>query len=195
MRRVDANTGAITTIAGNGQPGSGPNQSYSGATGPVTQIAIGYPTSIAITSAGEVYWTTGRVLKVDSAGMLSIVAGNGGADYAGDGGPAVLASFDYPFGLAFDTAGNLFVGEAVTGTVRSIDASTGVIQTVAGTGVKGASSTAAEKRARRVRKLHVQYVGQAAALFRSCLGGGVQQYREKLHAAGDSGPRQLASRG
>ena len=101
VRRVDGKTGIITTIAGNGQPGSGPYQYYAGATGPAAQIAIGYPNSIAISPAGEAYWTTpGRVLKVDSAGMLSIVAGNGGMDYAGDGGPAVLASINYPFGLA-----------------------------------------------------------------------------------------------
>jgi uncharacterized protein (TIGR03437 family) len=137
IRRVDAKSGIITTIAGNGQT---TNQDYNGATGPATQIMIGVPTGIAVSPAGDAYWSTaGRVLSVDSHGMLSIVAGNGGCLYAGDGGSALLASLCQPIGLAFDTDGNLFVGEVTCGCVRRIDAATGLIQTVAGTGTPGTS--------------------------------------------------------
>src|ERR1022692_1287976 len=64
IRRVDAGTGIITTIAGNGGT---PGANYDGTTGPATQIAIGVPTGVAISSSGDAYWTTsGRVLRVDS---------------------------------------------------------------------------------------------------------------------------------
>lgn len=135
IRRVDAATGVITTVAGNGQ-----GQVFSGETGPATQISIGVPDSIAIGPDGGVYWTTaGSVLKLDSAGNLSIVAGNGGCVYAGDGGPATLAPLCGPQALSFDEAGNLFVSESSCSCVRRVDAVTGIIQTVAGTGAQGQS--------------------------------------------------------
>ena len=137
VRRADAKTGIITTVAGNGQA---PGQAYAGETGPAKQIAIGFPTSITVSPSGDVYWTTsGRVLRLDSTGALSIAAGNGGCVYAGDGGPALLASLCEPYALAFDSGGNLFVGESLCGCVRRIDAATGLIQTVAGTGTPGTS--------------------------------------------------------
>ena len=138
IRRVDAQTGIITTVAGNGQASG---KEYDGTIGMATQISIGVPTSIAVSPAGEPYWTTpGSVLKIDSQGMLSIVAGNGGCLYTGDGGPPQLASLCQPYGLAFDSAGDLFVGEGLCGCVRRIEAATGLIQTVAGTGTPGTST-------------------------------------------------------
>src|SRR5580704_17171418 len=60
---------------------------------------------------------------------------------------------------------------------------------------EAASATAAQKRLGRGRQLHVKYVGQAQALFRSCRSGAVQQSRRELHAAGGAGPKELAARG
>lgn len=133
IRRVDAATGVIGTVAGNGN-----GKTFSGMTGPAAQISIGVPTSIAIAPDGDIYWTTaGWVLRMDSAGNLSIAAGNGGCVYAGDGGPATLAPLCSPIALAFDTAGNLFVTESSCGCIREVDVVTGIIQTVAGTGSAG----------------------------------------------------------
>ena len=135
IRRVDATTGIITTIAGNGGP---PGGNYDGTTGQATQIAIGVPLSIAISPAGQVYWTVpGWLLTVDLSGVLSIVAGNGDCTYAGDGGPATLASLCQS-SLAFDSEGNLFVGG--NAVVRRIDSTNGLIQTVAGAGDLGQSA-------------------------------------------------------
>ncbi len=135
IRRVDANTGVIQTIAGDGQ------QTFSGAPGPPLQTAIGVPLSIAIAPSGDVYWSTvGWVLKINAAGSLSIVAGNGGCGYSGDGGSALLANLCSPLAIAFDHAGNLFVSEGFCGCVRRVDAETGLIQTVAGTGSAGVSN-------------------------------------------------------
>ena len=141
IRRVDATTGIITTIAGNG---GSLNGAYNGAVGPATEISIGFPTAIAVSQSGQVFWNTfltnagGQVLTVDSSGMLSIAAGNGGCYYAGDGGLANLASLCQLRSLSFDAQGNLFAGEVAD--VRRIDGTTGLIQTVAGTGVMGQSA-------------------------------------------------------
>jgi uncharacterized protein (TIGR03437 family) len=137
IRRVDALTGIMTTVAGNGQ-----GQTYSGLTGAALQISIGVPTSIAIAPSGDIYWTTtGRVLKMNSTGTLSVVAGDGGGCvYAGDGGPALLAPLCGPYALAFDGSGNLFMTDGSCFCVRRIDVQTGIIQTVAGTGSYGSVS-------------------------------------------------------
>jgi uncharacterized protein (TIGR03437 family) len=133
IRRVDAKTGTIDTIAGNGQ------LPFSGVLGPPLQTAIGSPTSIALAPNGEIFWTTiGWVLKVNSAGTVSAVAGNGGCGYSGDGGSALLATLCQPYAITFDETGNLLVSEQICRCVRRVDAQTGLIQTVAGNG--GASN-------------------------------------------------------
>ena len=71
------------------------------------------------------------------AQVLSTIAGNGFAGYSGDNGPALAAQLYHPQGIVFDTAGNLFIGDAYNFVVRRIDAQTGVITTVAGNGVQG----------------------------------------------------------
>lgn len=135
IRRIDAATGTITTVAGNG------GRVYSGQTGPATSIAIGIPTSIAIGPDGDVYWSTsGSVLKMAGSGLLSLVAGNGGGCvYSGDGGPATMATVCDPSALAFDGSGNLLISDSSCGCVRMVSARTGIIQTVAGTGKPGNS--------------------------------------------------------
>jgi uncharacterized protein (TIGR03437 family) len=136
IRRVDATTGIITTVAGTGQ-----GETFSGMTGPAAQISIGIPTSIAIAPSGDIYWTTaGWVLKMNSAGILSVAAGNGGCANSGDGGSALLATLCNPSAISFDGSGNLFVTQSSCGCIRRVDAATGLIQTVAGTGTSGVSS-------------------------------------------------------
>jgi uncharacterized protein (TIGR03437 family) len=78
-----------------------------------------------------------RILKVDSAGLLSVVAGDGALQDSGDGGHARLAQFRKPAYLALDEAGNLYVGDQWSLRIRRIAAADGSIQTVAGTGKDG----------------------------------------------------------
>src|SRR4029077_18913774 len=68
---------------------------------------------------------------------LSLVAGNGVFGFAGDGGPALDASFNSPGHVALDPAGNLFIFDIGNARIRRLDASTGVISTVAGNGTSG----------------------------------------------------------
>jgi sugar lactone lactonase YvrE len=70
---------------------------------------------------------------------ISSPVGNGRQGYSGDGGPAKEASLNQPFGVVFDEAGNLFVSDTFNHRVRRVDARTGVISTVAGTGERGFS--------------------------------------------------------
>ena len=134
VRRIDAATGVITTIAGNGQI-SGPLNDGS----PATQVALYYPSTVALDSAGSVYiFERQRIRKIDAAtGVISTIAGNGVYADAGDGGPATSASISTVWDMVVDGAGNIFFAGLFSNRVRKIDAATGIISTVAGTGVLG----------------------------------------------------------
>ncbi len=83
---------------------------------------------------------TGYIRRLDiTSGRMTTIAGNGQKGYAGDGGPALSASFTAPHEIRFDRNGHLFVVERDAHVVRRIDAKTRVVSTVAGTGVAGFS--------------------------------------------------------
>jgi sugar lactone lactonase YvrE len=92
-----------------------------------------YPIHTAVASNGDIYyseWRGHRVMKINPATkVISVVAGTGEAGYSGDGGPAVAAKLDSPWGLALDEQGNLYV--STIGRVRKIT-SNGVVTTIAG---------------------------------------------------------------
>ena len=89
---------------------------------------------LAVDAAGNIYFsnTTENVVRRASGGTITTVAGNGTAGFSGDGGPATAASLDYPWGLAVDPAGNLYISELNNFRIRKV--SGGVITTVAGNG-------------------------------------------------------------
>jgi len=138
IRRVDAQTGIITTIAGNGLAAS------AGDGGPATQASldIAFDVTISLARTGDVYVSElrgNRVRKIDGrTGIIATVAGNGVAASSGDGGPATQASLNQPVGLALDPVDDLYIAEFNGALIRRVDARTGVITTVGGTGVFGA---------------------------------------------------------
>ena len=138
VREVTAATGIISTIAGTGVAG------FSGDGGAATAARLDLPTALALDAAGNLYIAdTGnhRVRRIAAAtGAISTVAGNGIEGYAGDGGAATAASIDSPNGLALDAVGNLYIADTHNGRVREVSAATGVISTVAGTGVVGGNA-------------------------------------------------------
>ena len=69
--------------------------------------------------------------------VMTTIAGTGGSGYAGDGGPATQALLNNPFDLAFDPSGSLCFSDTYNHCIRRIDARTGVISTIAGTGQSG----------------------------------------------------------
>jgi uncharacterized protein (TIGR03437 family) len=129
--RLDAKTGVLTLVAGNGTPG------YSGDNGPATSAQLNNPRGVAVDAAGNLYiadWQNNRIRKV-SNGVIATVAGNGTCGNGGDNGPAASAQVCAPNGVALDAAGNLYIAD--TGNHRIRKVSNGVITTVAGNGVYG----------------------------------------------------------
>ena len=135
IRKVDAATGIITTVAGVGEQG------FSGDGGPATLAAISLPRDVVLDAEGSLYIADGannRIRKVSPDGTITTVAGTGRAEFSG-GGHARRASLSMPYSIALDPAGNLFIVDTGSYRVRKIDASTGVITTVAGNGSYGFS--------------------------------------------------------
>ena len=129
IRRVGLD-GVITTIAGTGTPGS------TGEGGPATSARLKNPKTVAV--FGDGLYTAGLdnlVRRIDlTSGIITTVAGTGAAGYSGDGGSARLARLNGPQRLELDPLGNLYVADTLNHVVRRVDAATGVIRTVAGTG-------------------------------------------------------------
>ncbi len=133
VRRVDAVTKIITTVAGGGQP---PDSLGDGAL--ATDAALSEPTAIAIDTVGNLYISdssNNRVRKVEaSTSIIRTVAGNGKEGFSGDGELATLAKFSLPRGLAIDSQSNLYIADLGNSRIRRVDAQTGIITTVAGNG-------------------------------------------------------------
>jgi len=113
VRRVDIH-GTITTVAGGGQGGDG---------GAATNASLNSPQGVACDNIGNLYiadWGNQRVRKVDSFGIITTVAGNGGAGYSGDGGAPTNAAINCPSGLAFDAAGNLYIADTYNNRIRKL---------------------------------------------------------------------------
>jgi len=125
----------ITTIAGNGTAG------YSGDGGAATGATVNQPTTLAVDASGNIYIADANnnvIRKVNTSGIITTIAGNGTAGYSGDGGSATSASLNLPFGVRVDAAGNLYIADANNNVIRKVNTS-GIITTVAGTGVGGYS--------------------------------------------------------
>ena len=134
VRKIDS-TGRIRTIAGTGEDG------FSGDGGPATKARFDSPEDVALDAAGNLYVAdgdNGRIRKIDSTGTVSTIAGTGDSGFGGDGGPAIMAQFTCPTGVAVDAVGNLYVADACNDRIRKIDSS-GRIHTIAGTGDSGFS--------------------------------------------------------
>lgn len=139
VRRIDAASGTITTVAGNGITG------FSGDDGPAARANLNKPEGLAIDTGGNLYiadFNNHRIRRVDArTGIITTFAGDGFKDaasglgrFSGDDGPATRASLDRPIGLAFDPAGNLFIGDFGNNRIRKVDARTRIITTFAGNG-------------------------------------------------------------
>ncbi len=129
IRKVTASTGIITTIAGTG------TSNYTGNGGKATAANLAGPLGLAVDPSGNIYIADTQnnvVRKVTAAtGIITGYAGNGNADDTGDGGKATAATFDNPWDVALDAAGNVYISQQLMGVIRKVVAS-GTISTVAG---------------------------------------------------------------
>ena len=134
VRRVRSD-GTITTVAGNGQAG------YSGDGRAATASSLNFPTDVFVDAEGNLTIADSfnhRVRRVNTAGVITTVAGNGEAGFSGDGGAAAEARLRNPSSVAMDAAGNLFISDVVNNRIRRISPD-GTIMTVAGNGARGFS--------------------------------------------------------
>ncbi|MCD6012114.1 MAG: Leucinerich repeat protein-like protein [Flavipsychrobacter sp.] len=121
----------ITTVAGTGV------STFSGDGSPATAAGIPNPRGSVFDRHGNYYFTDGsphRVRKIDAAGIITTVAGNGMGGFAGDGGPATGARLYLPVAVTFDAMGNMFIADIMNYRIRRVDVTTGNISTIAGNG-------------------------------------------------------------
>jgi sugar lactone lactonase YvrE len=133
IRKVNAKTGIITTVAGNGSKG------FYGDGGPATSARLRYPFSVYGDATGNIYIADTynyRIRKVNAkTGIITTVAGDGSAKFRGDGGLATEASIKKAYDLAVDREGNLYIVDTDNHCIRQVDATTGIIDTVVGQGM------------------------------------------------------------
>lgn len=130
--RIDPD-GTAHIVAGTGRVGSMP------AHGVARDADLGSPEGLRLDGAGNLYFAERKhdaVLKLDTRGMISRIAGNGARGYGGDGGQAVKAVLNQPYDVALDSTGNLYIADFGNHRIRKVDPH-GRISTAAGTGVAG----------------------------------------------------------
>ncbi len=147
IRMVDIG-GTIDTVAGNGPAG------YGGDGGPAAEAPLGYPTSTALDSLGNLYiadFGNSRIRKIDMSGTITTFAGNGQYGYSGDGGPADAAELNNPACVTIDDLGSMYIADMTNHVIRKV-VDNGTITTFAGTGTGGYSGDGGLATAAQLRR-------------------------------------------
>ncbi|MGP8216201.1 MAG: T9SS type A sorting domain-containing protein [Bacteroidia bacterium] len=129
--RMVSTSGIIRTVAG----GSGNPDTN----GQATMAALNVPYDVVVDATGNIFIADAgdnRILKVNTSGFISSVAGNGLSGYNGDGIAATTAEFNGPWGLTVDDSDNIYIADCYNNRVRKVN-SAGIISTVAGGGSSG----------------------------------------------------------
>lgn len=126
IRKVTA-AGVISTVAGN------PAQHFSGGDGgPFATATFNSIRGIVADALGNLYISDNNTIRmVNTAGIIQTIAGKGTSGYSGDGGPAVQAQLNEPYGVGVDQAGNIYIPDANNNVIRKINPG-GIISTIAG---------------------------------------------------------------
>src|SRR5262249_41754267 len=136
---------SVSTLIGSGQPGFSDHE-------------VNNPYGLLIGPDRGLYFCdldNQRIRRFDfTTTTTRTIAGNGEKAYAGDGGPATAASLNMPHEIQFDSRGNLYIAERDNHVVRKVDAKTGVVSTLAGTGVAGFSGDGGPASRAQLRQPH-----------------------------------------
>src|SRR5918999_1630959 len=134
IRRMDAKTGIITSVAGTGEAG------YTGDSGPARSATFDMHYALTVDANGDIYIAERRnavVRKIDgTTGMVTTLAGTGEIGYSGDGGPGNKAMLREPNDVFLDGKEGLLIADIQDQRIRRVDLRTGMIPTFAGTGEK-----------------------------------------------------------
>jgi len=144
IRKVNT-SGIISTVAGNGSFGYG----VDGVAATATDLNA--PTGVAVDGSGNIYIAdqgNSRIRMVNTSGIISTVAGNGGSGYGSDGIAATATDLSDPYGVAVDGSGNIYIADQGNNRIRMVNTS-GIISTVAGNrsggyGSDGVAATATD---------------------------------------------------
>ncbi len=135
IRKMDMVTGLISTFAGIGKAGPTPDGSA------IAGTALNGPRSLDFDKAGNLWLCTregNQVFKFDlAAGKIHHIAGTGKKGVTGNGGPAKEATLSGPKGIAIDAEGNVWLADCESHTIRLVEAKSGNLQLIAGSGQKG----------------------------------------------------------
>ena len=147
-----ASQDVVETVAGSGKA------ELNGHSGKALQLNIKDPFGVEFGPDGKLYVTevgNHRIIAVDiQSGTAKTIAGTGKKGYSGDGGPATKADLNEPYEVRFDKAGNIYFVEMINNIIRRIDAKTGKIETIAGTGEKGYSGDGGDARKATFNRPH-----------------------------------------
>jgi len=161
IRKVDGSSGVIATIAGTGVAG------FSGDGGLATAAQLRTPIDVFVDSIGRVYvadTSNNRVRRVDTTGVITTVAGTGVFGFNGDGIAATSAHLRAPRGITVDAAGDLYIADTESNRIRTVGPS-GLITTVAGSGVRGFSGDNGASTIARLAGPSDVVVGSAGRLY------------------------------
>ncbi len=150
----------ISTVAGTGEAGSND--------GPALEARLNNPFGVVRGPDGHFWFCEyggHTVRRIDPGGNVVTMVGNGVAGYLGDGGPALEASLNKPHEIRFDHEGRLCIADMENHAVRRVDLKSGIVTTIAGTGVAGFSGDGGPATVARLNQPHSIQFGPDGRLF------------------------------
>jgi len=171
IRKITISTGIITTIAGNGTIGS------SGDGGAATNAEMWGPSGVYVDKYKNIYFAdnlNNKVRKVEMAtGIITTIAGTRSIGYAGDHGPAIDAELSGPGDVSLDSSGNIVFTDTYNSAIRKINATTGIITTIAGFGTYGYSGDSGPATAAYLNEPNGIFIDKQNNIFIGEYGNGV----------------------
>jgi DNA-binding beta-propeller fold protein YncE len=162
VRQIDLKTGIVSTLAGNGKKGV-PVDGDDARTSPLVD-----PRAVALDGQGSVYILerSGHALRVvDRTGKIRTLAGTGQAGDSGDGGDARQARMNGPKHLCVSPDGDVLIADTENHRVRVFNPTTGIIDTLAGTGRKGASGLGGSAKEAELSQPHGVTIGPGGFVY------------------------------